>query len=68
MAFSATFNSISVTSWRLVYCWRKPEYPERTTGLSQVTYKLYHMMLYQVQLAMDGVQALVVICFTFTCS
>jgi len=27
MVFNATFNNISVISWRSVYWWRKPEYP-----------------------------------------
>jgi hypothetical protein len=41
MTFSATFNNISAISWQF-YWWRKPEYPKKTTDLSQVRHTLSH--------------------------
>jgi len=46
MTFNATFNTISVISWRSVLLVEEPEYSQKTTDLQEVTYKLYHIMLY----------------------
>ena len=38
------------------YWWRKSKYTEKTIDLSQVTDKLYYIIVYQVHVVMNGVQ------------
>ena len=43
-------------SWWSVLLMELPKYPEKTTEMSQVTEKLYHIMFYRVHFAMSEIR------------
>jgi hypothetical protein len=49
MVFNATFNNVSVKLYCGIqfYWWRTPKYQEKTTDLSQVSDKIFYIILYR---------------------
>jgi len=56
MVFNATFNNISVISWRSVLLVEETRAQEKSTDISQAIDIIYHIMMYRVQLAMNEVR------------
>jgi hypothetical protein len=51
MVFNDTYNNITVISKHQYYWWKKPEDPEQTTDLSQVTlsHNVVHLALIKIR-------------------
>jgi hypothetical protein len=60
----------SVTTFSTIfqfYQWRKPEYLEKTTNLSQVTHNLYYIKLYLLYLTISGIKLTILVTIDTFC-
>jgi len=56
MVFNVTFNKFQYYRGSQFYWWGNPDYTVKTTDLSQVIDKRYHIMLYRIHLTLNGVR------------